>query len=516
MSGHEQLWTFGELRAFFHADEEPTRQRFRELFDAMMLAHEHNAGEVEEEWLPYALEMIEKWPTGTRLWDGYVWWNEDEDRDSFDQRSHPLHQLGRFLRVENTTSEEFVQLCHAPDIKLLRSLDVWAEEEMTPEVFERALEGLANANLEHLGLAFFKLDDACAKILAEATHLDGLVSLDIAGNNISWYALRDMVKAPQFKGLRHLHFGDVPDFSHPKANKQLELMALLPKLVTTIEPHSAIPWYEMKSSWEEVETSRTTRSVKARVESVLGMYSDDDDMYPFLGEHFCSYGGFVELEQEEFEREELTLQQVYPRYDEIASMGNLGITSIHVVAVEEGALERSFDEDGNLITPLVIRTFGHHWLGSPRGRDDATYGGACFLQSSFASMGLYVEEGEDGLLRLEPERYEHRSALVRFWEACDLSKRWAGGEMYDYVCTPWYEPLGGHDANVTVRATPVWEEREHVFDRLGEMQEPQAMMVVGDCVPLVRILLGMGFEVREGRWDISLRFAPAGMIGEDD
>ncbi len=505
MSDEQPVWSFGELRAFFHADEKQTEQRFRELFNAMMSAHEREPGAVEEEWLPYALEMLEGWPAGTREWDGYVWWNKELDRESFELRSHPLHALGQFLSLDDESVESFIGICHAPDVGVLRSLDFFAIDALTSEALEHGLEGLKRANLEHLGLGYSEIDEGCAKVLAEATHLRGLVSLDIAGSKLSWNQLKAMLSAPHFRGLRHLNFGDVPGDNYIKAGKQLELMELLPELVTTLAPHNAVPWYRMKSSWEEVEVPAEI-SVKERVKSALSVYSDEDDMYPFLGDPFCCFGGMVELEPEEFWREGLTWQQIYPRHDEIVANNDLDITSIHVAAIEKGALDHAFDEDGNLIATLTLRALGHHWLGVPEGREEESYGGDCFMQSLFASHGLYLEQGEDGLLRLEPEKHRYRSSLMRFWDACRLCTAWVGGWISDYVCTPWYEPLGGSDNDVRFRATAVWEEREHRFDRGGELHEPQPMLLVGDGVPLIRVLRGLGFEVSDGRWDIALTF----------
>ena len=479
----------------------------------MMFAHGQDSltTAVEEEWLPYALGFLEDWPDDTRLWEGYVFWDDAIDQDAFLTRTHPLHALGRSIYVE-CDSDDLVLFCEAPDVEVLRSLhfSVDSGDGLRADQLERALVGLERANLDHLGFAFAELDDDCARLLGKATHLQGLRSLEITSHAISWPVLKEMLSQTQFKSLRHLTFGDVPYEWHPKAVRQLELMEILPELVTTLEPHNAVPRSRVAPSWRDAslatseENPRTTRQ---KVESALSIYrSEDDNMYPFLGESFLCFGGFVEISDEDFEQEDLDLASVYPRYAEIAALPNLNITTVYVVAVREGALERSFDEDGALRAPLEFRPMGRLWYDAPDGYDPETYAGSCMLQSVFASFGLYLEARDDGNLWLTPEDHLHESSLVRFWKACNTTSDWVGGWIMDYICTPWNEPLAGASTDdVRFRATVVWEEREHMFDRRGELSATQPMLVTGDAVPLVRILRESGFEVSPGRWEIGLQ-----------
>ena len=205
------------------------------------------------------------------------------------------------------------------------------------------------------------------------------------------------------------------------------------------------------------------------------------------------------MSAEDFAREDLTLHEAYPRSREVEESGGYDVSTLYVVVTREGALDEAFDEEGALIGPLSLRTMGKAWMEPPAGREAEGYAGACFLQSVFASNGLCLDEDEPGVLRLTPAGWDRESALVRYWRAHHVAQAWAGGWLLDYCCSPWYEPLGGEVEDVLMRASIVWEERAHRFDRRGELRGGQEIMVSGDGVAWVRVLRGSGFGVEPGR-----------------
>lgn len=488
--------TFEALQAFF-AETEPSEAEFLRLFADLKDAHAERPDEVVAVWLPFALQALEQWPDATRLWPNGVWWDES-GRDLFPERSHPLHRLGRYLNVEEVRADELVAYGCAPDVAELVSFTVFGVHGLTADDLRQTLEGLSRAaRLQELTLEFAGLDETHARVLSEATHLRALVSLQIAGHEIPFDALKKMLEAQHFRGLRHLSLGDVPPDTMPDVNQQRELMAILPSLETTLAPHIEIPWHARPSEpWSEGERSST----RARLERVLDLYrSDDEQTYPFLGPHFLCHNGFVELSDDDFERPDLDLQDVWPGLGELQTLPDQAVRTVYVLAVRQGALATAFDDNGELIAPVQLRPMGRYWTDPPRGEPSESYHGACFLQTQLALEGLHAEQ-VDELLHLSP-LHSRDSALTRFGRAWRVSQVATGGWLSDYCCTPWHEPLAGlSDWSVQMRATVVWEECDHQFDHRGELADrTQTITVLGDVVPLLRALSAEGFDVSAGR-----------------
>lgn len=447
--------------------------------------------EVEEQWIPYAMEMLAHWPHHIRE-------SPMGDESPFDDNigEHPLYQLVALERFEDLRQDDMggtLRYAQHAHIEGLVSFELDSMKDVTQENLAKILTGLSRAPLEHLGLTYMEVDDKWIPTI-KAAPLPDLTFLDLGGQKMSSQGILELAQTPYLQHLRHMHFGDVPDTHTPNIQTQIKLMDALPNLVTTMAPHNARPWYEIKPTWQD-EAQPQPKSVQERVNAALSVYRQQNDTeYPFLGASFGCFGDLIELSDAQFDDPDATLKDVYEAYEDIALDTNMDITTIYVLAIRQGALDEAFDEAGNLLTTLEFRAFGHSWRDGPNGQREG-YNGEYFAQSWFANWQLFLEFGKNSTLRLSPVPPSTKPDLLRFIAAVSAAQNWVGGWHLDYYCSPWLEPLNGTDFSVDMRCMIEWEEEEHAFDQHGQLKAcGQEINIWGDAVPLLRVLKDFGFS----------------------
>ena len=144
---------FGELRSQLH--QPPGTVRFVRICRVLGRMWAKNPGRVDQEILPYALEVMADWPDEHRVYPRF--WNELWLAPAAPEPFSPLELIARMeLDHEPLTLEQFERLARAP-LHQLRWLDL--TDTQLGEAGARALAGADRPRLEELRVADNPLGD---------------------------------------------------------------------------------------------------------------------------------------------------------------------------------------------------------------------------------------------------------------------------------------------------------------------------------------------------------------------
>ncbi len=223
----QPITDFGELRSAVQSSDEVSRKRaWRQiyLFFEAELSRRDRSDLVAQEWLPYALQCLERWPDRLRYLP-----KEALARVLDGEHLGELMALVKAVRIHQAEESFEVDLFDVRDFSWVRHVTfgpgVFGPDShhalKDSEVFQRltsidihrqargklrlatVLKAPFARNLTHLGLIDVRLDEARIKTLSRWHHLKNLTSLDLSKNpglSGAWHHLA----AAQVPSLREL------------------------------------------------------------------------------------------------------------------------------------------------------------------------------------------------------------------------------------------------------------------------------------------------------------------------